>query len=178
MAKKIQHGLETCEDCQKIIFMLVEKEPRRFNDLLRQCKKLIDKKYSAPRLTRHLEGLEGKIVKRIETTPQNVGYRLLSFASSKLRELIFEEAKNLESKNLGYLINSSLRLYRRLAFQEMIIVLETFRGSLSNEQIKFELLATKLALKIKFNRYRRAMANRTESEYLEAINNLKNMLQK
>ncbi len=128
MAKKLIHGIETCKDCEKlfILFLDTSRETEsltfHFNKMLEKCKKTIDPKYSAPRLQRHLEGLEGSFVKKNKKGKLKGSYSLIlpRIDLDAKRLEIEENIEKLSGLRLKQLIDLIMRLYKFVALEQVI----------------------------------------------------------
>ena len=177
MVKKTIHGIETCEDCRKIFFLVIEPEYSsiRFNALLRLCRKTIDPKYSAPRLQRHLDGLEGKFVKRTKKGAQQVVYSLIiPKLDLELGRLDLEQkAQKLHKLRLDQLVHLIMNLYRLIALEQIITDMESLLNRITPEQYSSKMIIIRNVLRLKMNQYSEAMKNRPETEYNEVLKGLK-----
>lgn len=177
MVRKIVHGIETCEDCRKIFFLVIEPEYSsiRFNALLGLCRKTIDPKYSASRLQRHLEGLEGKFVKRTKKGAQQVVYSLIiPKLGLELGRLDLEQkAQELRKLRLDQLVDLIMNLYRVIALEQIITDLESLLNRITPEQYSSKMIIIRNVLRVKMNQYSEAMKNRPVAEYDEVLKGLK-----
>jgi hypothetical protein len=177
MVRKIVHGIETCEDCRKIFFLVIEPEYSsiRFNALLRLCRKTIDPKYSAPRLQRHLDGLEGKFVKRTKKGAQQVVYSLIiPKLDLGLQKLDLEQkAHKLHKLRLDQLVDLIMNLYTLIALEQIITDLESLLNKITSEQYSSKMIIIRNVLGLKMNQYSDAMKNRPVTEYNEVLKALK-----
>lgn len=170
------HNIKSCKDCATITIILIAKTSVRFNELLRLCRDRIDKKYSAPRLTRHLKKLEGKFVKRKEIGKQEVVYTLfIPKSDSQLDKLDLNfKVERLRELTLKQLVTKALKLHRLLALQEQIIIFEKKLNIGNSQDLANKLHITRVVLRDKYKQYQAAMDNRDSSEYQQELVNLKN----
>ena len=177
MVKKTTHGIETCEDCRKIFFLVIEPEYSsiRFNALLRLCRKAIDPKYSPARLQRHLDGLEGKFVKRTKKGAQQVVYSLIiPKLDPDLRRLDLEQkAQELHKLRLDQLLDLIKNLYQLIALEQIISDMESLLSIITPEQYSSKMIIIRNVMRLKMNQYNEAMKNRPEIEYNEVLKELK-----
>ena len=177
MGKKA-HGLDYCEDCRKIMLLLINptKQFNRFNSLLRKCQETIDPKYSAPRLQRHLKGLEGEgMIKR-----EKKGKYHTTFSTAipkdlieKSKSLLIEEIEKLKTSPLQYLFNIKLNFFRFLCIEQTKIDLEELLGKTTPEETRLKRTWMNYLTWSKMKEFDQAMLNRSEAEYIEALNVLR-----
>jgi hypothetical protein len=177
MVKKTVHGIETCEDCKKIFFLVIEPEYSsiRFNALLRLCRKTIDPKYSPARLQRHLDGLEGKFVKKTKKGAQQVVYSLIiPKLDPDLRRLDPErKARELHKLRLDQLAGLIMNLYQMIALEQIISDMESMLDRITPEQYSSRMIIIRNVMRLKMNQYTEAMKNHPETEYNEVLKWLK-----
>jgi hypothetical protein len=177
MVKKIVHGIETCEDCKKIYFLLFEPEPSsiRFNALRDLCRKTIDPKYSPPRLNRHLKGMEGKFVKNTKKGSQKSVYSpIIPRVDRDLARLDLEErTEKLCRLRLDQLIDLTMNLYKFTGLEQLIGDMESRLNIHTPQEYSAKMTFIKIHLSLKMNQYTFAMKNRSKTEYAEALKKLK-----
>ena len=176
MVKKTVHGIETCEDCRKIFFLVIEPEYSsiRFNALLRLCRKTIDPKYSAPRLQRHLDGLRGKFVNRTKKGAQQVVYSVIvpKLDLDVTRLDLEQKAQKLHKLRLDQLVGLIMNLYQLIALEQIITDLESLLDKITSEQYSAKMIIIRNVLRVKMNQYSEAMKNRPVTEYDEVLKEL------
>ena len=176
MTKKTFHGLETCEDCRKIVLQFLDPDfpSIRFNFLLRKCRETIDPKYSAPRLQRHLEAIEGKLIRREKTGSQEVKYSLTIPEGAKLEELRFDtDIERLKDIPLAQLINLKLDLYRFAGLQQIKADLEILLNKVTPEANSFRVGFLKVMMACELLKIDKAMTGRSKDEYQTELKELK-----
>jgi hypothetical protein len=180
MTRKAKHGIKECEDCRRIMLLLVSprEKSNRFNSLLRKCQANIDKKYSAPRLQRHLKGLEGiGMLKREKKSNYHT-----EFSTNIPKDLIqnekllfLEEVEKLNSLPLNYLIKLRLNFFRRLCIAQTIIDLEELLDRTTPQESNFKRTWLSYAIQARMSAFDNAMHNRSEVEHIEALKTLKEL---
>lgn len=175
MTHKKVHGIGTCEECEKILLIIAKQTPIRFNRLLKECQKNIEEKFSAPRLQRHLKGLERNFVKRTEKGHQQVVYSVtLPKYDLKLGKLDLEQnVEKLRKLTLIQIVNRILELHNVLALGEMMINMERLLDRITNEERSFALMLLRGKLTVINSQLELAMVKRDKSEYLEILKSLK-----
>lgn len=182
MSGKTKHGFENCKDCRTILLLItdLENESIRFNQLLRLCKKTIDQKYSPPRLHRHLDGLEGKLIKRTAKSSQEVYYSP-SFPKNLLdleKSFLIKEAENLNKFPLDQIVRMKLRLYQMIGLEQNIADIECFLKIITPQERSKRVRFMGMMVEMKSMKYEHAMNSRTKSEYIEVLMDLKNQRDK
>jgi hypothetical protein len=171
MVRKNVHGIEDCEDCLDIWIFVREAKSIRFNALLKLCQQRIDPKYSAPRLQRHLEGMVGGFLTRIEKSPQEVVYSLIhpdEFDIEPIKVNISIEGRNL---SLDEIVQLLIDHYEWTLYSELEITMKEF---LKEDTPSKEARAIARAHERLFlSSCKDAMAGRPESEYRKVSKTLK-----
>ena len=178
MVRKTLHGIDYCNDCRIIIGLMIDSKIAsiRHNQLLRLCKKNIDQKYSPARMERHLDGLEGKLIKKVQKKKQVVYYSV-SFPKKLLdleTEIFLIDIEKLNELPLGRLVRMKLRLYQMVGFEQNIAAMECFLNMITREERNLRLRCLGMMVESESRKYDQAMNGRTESEYLKALLDLKN----
>lgn len=171
MVRKTIHGIETCQDCIDIWLFVREAGSIRFNALLKVCQQKKDPKYSAPRLQRHLEGMVGKFLTRIEKSPQEVVYSLICpdrFDIEPIKVSISTEGRNLSLEEIVQLLIDHFEWTLYLELE--ITVKEFLKEDTPSEEAR-AIARAQGRLLLSF--CKDAMAGRPESEYREVLKTLK-----
>lgn len=178
MAKqKTHHGLETCEDCQKIFLLILLNHSVRFNALLRECQKNIDLKYSPLRLKTHLRGLQGEFIKRTKRSTQEVSYSCIipndiDFELEVQNRLKYD-FEFLSKWSLEEVVSAIKMLYFLLALHRAIISVEKLLKKGTPQEHAFRQLIYDSAISQELSKCEKAMVNRSETEYVEILKKLK-----
>ena len=147
----------------------------RFNAMLQLCKENIDRKYSAPRLQRHLKGLEGKWIKRTEKTSQEVYYSPILPKTLDLATLSFEqEIGKLSKFSFEKLVKMKLFLYRLSSIEQNISDIESLLNRQTPQEHHARFLYLDTILKQTLTKIDKAMVNRSDYEYVKVLKSLKN----
>ena len=178
MTRKTLHGIEYCNDCRLVIGLMIDFEIAsiRYNQLLRLCKKNIDQKYSPGRMERHLDGLEGKLIKRVQKKKQEVYYSV-SFPENWLdfgKLILKKEVEKLNELPLDRLVRMKLHLYQIIGFEQNIADIECFLKIITPEERNLRVRLLGMMVEVKSREYDQAMNDRTESEYFKVLLDLKN----
>ena len=147
----------------------------RFNALLKLCKKNIDQKYSAPRLQKHLEGLEGKWINRTEISSQEVYYSPILPKTLDLATISFEtEIEKLSKLSLDKLAKMKMYLYRLMGLEQNISDIESLLNRQTPQEHHARFLYLETITKQTLAKIDKAMINRSNFEYIEVLKKLKN----
>jgi hypothetical protein len=171
------HGIEYCQDCRKIFLIIISRKTMtiRFNALLKLCKKNIDLKYSAPRLQRHLKGLEGKWINRTKISSQEVYYSPILPKTLDLATISFEqEIEKLSKLPIAKLVKMKMYLYRLMGLEQNISDIESLLNRQTPQEHHARFLYLETITKQTLAKIDKAMINRSYFEYIEVLKNLKN----
>lgn len=147
----------------------------RFNSLLKLCKENIDLKYSAPRLQRHLKGLEGKWIKRTEKSSQEVYYSPILPKNLDLATLSFEqEIEKLPKLSIDKLVKMKMWLYRLMGLEQNISDIESLLKRQTPQEHHARFLFLETVTNQTLAKIDKAMINRSDFEYIEVLKSLKN----
>lgn len=147
----------------------------RFNALLKLCKKNIDLKYSAPRLQRHLKGLEGKWINRTKISSQEVYYSPILPKTLDLATISFEqEIEKLSKLPIAKLVKMKMYLYRLMGLEQNISDIESLLNRQTPQEHHARFLYLETITKQTLAKIDKAMINRSYFEYIEVLKNLKN----
>jgi hypothetical protein len=171
------HGIDYCKDCREIFLNILNKKTMtiRFNALLKLCKKTIDPKYSAPRLQRHLQALEGKWIKRTRISSQEVYYSPILPKTLDLATISFEqEIEKLSKLSLEKLVKMKMYLYRLMGLEQNISDIESLLNRQTPQEHHARFLYLETITKQTLAKINKAMINRSNFEYIEVLKKLKN----
>jgi hypothetical protein len=139
------------------------------------CQKTISPKYSPARLQRHLEGLEGKFVKKNKKGALKGDYSLiLPKIDLDLSRLELEETtENLHLLRLDKLVNLIMNLYKMTALEQIIADIESLLNRHTPQEYSAKMIIIRNVLRLKMDQYSVAMKHRPETEYNEVLKGLK-----
>ena len=175
----VAHGVEDCKDCRNIVEIIVTQKPNsiRFNALLRLCKDAIDQKYSAPRLQRHLKGLEKTFpfLKRTEKGRQNVEYsiNIPKHLTAPYTLDLKQKLQELSTLHLAKLIRLRNRLYKLIALEQTIDDLEEKMNRITSQEHRLRRLILHYLADLELGKLNHAIASRSVSEFKEVLKKLK-----